>query len=1110
MGRVYKQGIGSPKGFDMVQAEPVDQRTIVEYKTDLTTINKAYPGLKVQVLESIDGMILREFKFMGGSYSDLNNWTEVTGGSGGGTLPSELPLKFTSFVFVRNVGAPSTPVGGDYDDPVPPGWSDMVPSGTDPVWMSSAVFTQGEATPPVWTSPILTEDTEYTDFEYCTFDDPNMELDPNGKPAPPLEGAGQRVYWHNDPTVTDDWMAIGRKIGGAYPESWDVVKIGGEKGADGGPGPEGRAYRESIVFTRSNLDGMDRAVVKGGGFNSPTPTDTSIDGNAVSVIWHDGIPLGGEKVWMSKFTFNDVDHQSSSLSNEWTTPSNITDTATDDFEFSDSLAEPADPDTAPNLWHNIATSNDIWMAHRSIKNGEISPWGITRIKGETGAAGQGLNIKGRDTIANILAMTSPPVELYDIWLANNDDATAVVPGVVNDAYIFVGGTAGDNGTAWDNIGPVTGTDGMSFKQSFVFKRSATQPATPTGGTFADPIPTGWSDGIPNGTDQIWATNRFFSNPDSTLADWKAPYLAQDTIDFDFKYADKQINDGTPLPPHQAPGGVWYETPLPNSYWMAKGKKTNGVVDDATWEVLRIKGEKGDTGADGIPSFLASAYFKTNDDISSANVTGGTYASPVPTSQIGGVNWSDGIPTGPGAIWFTQVRFDQSDDGSVTKVWPSPSIVADSTTVEYQFSGSLSKPTGYPVEGNDGANSWYDDADSVTGNVIWMAIGSLKNGVWPTTWDIVKVIGENGQPGQDGRTYIPSTRFCRSDAAGMDQIEVVGQYLVDNNGVYEITGDDPATVSPIGGHTYTFSDNIPPVSDTFPNNAKQVWMIQAVFNSIDNLGPGNEMNWGTPSLLADSGGMDYQYHGGDGSGGAGARPSNPVGPAGSNPDANGWYDTPDLVPGGAFWLAQRNWSEGPAAQWVVYQIRGEDGQAGDTGLPPAKVTGVVATPNGKSALKLTWNVPTDPEGDLEGYEVNNITAAILSNTLTNQISLYNLEGTSAQFKIRAYDAAGNKGEWSDIVTASVPDYWTNSLAAAVPATTHCTTGTLDSTIYAKLTVVPQPGYPMAVGDYIYSDSQLTTPVFGKAEVYGPPGEPNWIISTDNSTGKVTSIDECINI
>ncbi len=93
-----------------------------------------------------------------------------------------------------------------------------------------------------------------------------------------------------------------------------------------------------------------------------------------------------------------------------------------------------------------------------------------------------------------------------------------------------------------------------------------------------------------------------------------------------------------------------------------------------------------------------------------------------------------------------------------------------------------------------------------------------------------------------------------------------------------------------------------------------------------------MNWGYPKLLADNNSIDYQYHAGATLTTPGIKPNEPTG-TGTNPDNEGWYDTPDAVEadgGEVFWLAQRNWAEGVTAQWVVYQIRGENGADGADG------------------------------------------------------------------------------------------------------------------------------------------------------------------------------------
>ena len=371
MGKIYNQGIVSPKGFNMSAAEPVDQRTVVEYLTDLFILPNIYAGLKVVVQEEVNGIAYREYMYTGGDQSLISNWRE-SGTAGGGGTPSELPLKFTSFVFRRQIGAPATPVGGTYEDPVPVGWFDAPPAGSEPLWSSSAIFTNGSPDAPVWSTPILTEDTDNTLFEFCNEADVPVGDIINGLPLPPVEN-GTRPYWHDDSTVDDTHMAIGNKVGGLFPTNWQVVKIKGEQGSDGGPGPEGRKYRESIVFCRSNLAGMEGAVVKGGGFNSPYPTETRISGSIVPISWSDGVPQGTAKVWLSKFTFNDVTHINPSLNNTWTTPSATTDTATTDFEFSSELAQPGNPDVDPGAWHDIAQTNDIWMATRSIANGIIGP-----------------------------------------------------------------------------------------------------------------------------------------------------------------------------------------------------------------------------------------------------------------------------------------------------------------------------------------------------------------------------------------------------------------------------------------------------------------------------------------------------------------------------------------------------------------------------------------------------------------------------------------------------------------------------------------------------------------------------------------------------------------
>lgn len=73
MGKVYKNGIVSPKGFDMAAGEPVDQREIVESISDLTTIPHTYPGIEVKVV----GEQYKEYKLIATPSALIENWIEV-------------------------------------------------------------------------------------------------------------------------------------------------------------------------------------------------------------------------------------------------------------------------------------------------------------------------------------------------------------------------------------------------------------------------------------------------------------------------------------------------------------------------------------------------------------------------------------------------------------------------------------------------------------------------------------------------------------------------------------------------------------------------------------------------------------------------------------------------------------------------------------------------------------------------------------------------------------------------------------------------------------------------------------------------------------------------
>ena len=172
-------------------------------------------------------------------------------------------------------------------------------------------------------------------------------------------------------------------------------------------------------------------------------------------------------------------------------------------------------------------------------------------------------------------------------------------------------------------------------KSIVFMRAATEPAKPGDnvGSFSEPVPTslGWSDGLPAYVDgtRIWMTTRVFTSDGQSpqQSSWTAVQPATDNDNVDIEFAYMQTNDGVPATPVGGASGspvdsnrhltdypyghtnqVWFDPDLDkydgqnhlrdfqHMYWMAIREKHNST--NTTWTIIRIKGERGETGIKG--------------------------------------------------------------------------------------------------------------------------------------------------------------------------------------------------------------------------------------------------------------------------------------------------------------------------------------------------------------------------------------------------------------------------------------------------------------------------------------------------------------------------------
>ena len=257
-------------------------------------------------------------------------------------------------------------------------------------------------------------------------------------------------------------------------------------------------------------------------------------------VWHDGIPNGEAQIWMSVCTF-----WPDGSSSGWSQPQPQSDTDTLDIEFSPSATKP----TAPS-------------GNTPFANHEAEGW-------------------YDPSSANFATAGTM------IWRAERKVSNGEYDGswVITRIY----GEKGDTGLRGN------------FK-STVFKRTNTAPATPSGGTYDSPVPSGWSDGIPAGTAQIWASScTFYGNGGNSGWSTPQPQSDTDTLDIEFSPSSTEPSapsGNTPFANHEAEG--WYDPSSANfatagtMIWRAERKVSNGEYD-GSWVITRIYGEKGNPG-----------------------------------------------------------------------------------------------------------------------------------------------------------------------------------------------------------------------------------------------------------------------------------------------------------------------------------------------------------------------------------------------------------------------------------------------------------------------------------------------------------------------------------
>ena len=156
------------------------------------------------------------------------------------------------------------------------------------------------------------------------------------------------------------------------------------------------------------------------------------------------------------------------------------------------------------------------------------------------------------------------------------------------------------------------TNISKFKQ-YVFVRSNTQPATPTGGSYASSVPTGWYDVVPTGTDLVWMSTKTFYSDNTEDDNWSTPQLLADSAYIDVCYSAQLLKPSDPTTHGTQNDAIWHNVGTENDIWMATSTKSNTQWSD--WSIVKIKGEDGQNG-NSIQ--MIGHYNDTDKDLSSTN------------------------------------------------------------------------------------------------------------------------------------------------------------------------------------------------------------------------------------------------------------------------------------------------------------------------------------------------------------------------------------------------------------------------------------------------------------------------------------------------------------
>lgn len=264
-------------------------------------------------------------------------------------------------------------------------------------------------------------------------------------------------------------------------------------------------------------------------------------------------------------------------------------------------------------------------------------------------------VQGITGVDSIIAWSSPwlhtqegsAVDIIFRRSATQPATPSPSPGVPAGWYTDVDSVPISSDTLWSSVGTrqnagqnwtwqvpvrVEGDDGLSVAELAIYRRAASAPSTPTGGSYNFSTqtltpPTDWSSNIPAGNNPVYTSRAVAAvmgttGTDTTLT-WSAPImLTQEGAAVDIVFRRSATQPSTPSPSSGVPSG-WYTdvNSVPGSadpLWSSVGTRENAGQNWVWQTPIRVEGQDGE---DGLTASISNRAFSIQCDAGGVPISG---------------------------------------------------------------------------------------------------------------------------------------------------------------------------------------------------------------------------------------------------------------------------------------------------------------------------------------------------------------------------------------------------------------------------------------------------------------------------------------------------------